>query len=142
MLLTTTNNRGMDLVRDFDNFFNSFLGENSYQEERYPLVNVKEEEDNYLLEAELPGMDEKDIEISVHNGVLSLSAEEMSNEEKSQGNWLVKERRKLSFSRKFALPKDADSEKISANYSNGVLVLSIGKKEDSKPRTIQIGSMS
>ena len=103
-----------------------------------PAMDIREDEDQYVLEAELAGLTEKDIEVKVDNDILTLSRKiEEENEDKKDG-YVVRERRHASFRRSFYLPKDVDREKIAAHFENGLLTLELPKAEKAKPRQIDI----
>ena len=112
-----------------------------------PAIDIREEKDRYVLEAELPGMTQENIDISVEDGRLKLEAkaekiekkaDDEDKAEKSEGKYLLRERRDIRFTRSFGLPRDVDSENISAEFSNGLLTLVIPKSEAAKPRQIKI----
>jgi HSP20 family protein len=111
---------------------------------KLPLVDVQETENAYLVEAELPGFDEKQIKVHVEGGKLSIEAGKDEKEEKKdenkEGSYLVRERRKVSFSRSFTLPENADTELVSAVFKNGVLSLEIKKRAENPRRLIEIRS--
>ena len=132
---------------DFDRYMDSFFGDNFLTQSdrvfnRIPAVDIRETEKAYVLEAELPGFDEKDIEIRLNGTYLTIEsrkAEEKNAENTaSEGNYLLRERRYSSFSRSFKLPDNADPEGISASFKNGILFLEIGKKVEGQQRVIQI----
>ena len=135
-------------LSDFDRYMESFFGDNFLNPServlnRVPAVDVRENEKGYLLEADLPGFDEKDIEIRLDGNNLIISsrkAEEKNDEGKTdaEGNYLIRERRYTSFSRSFRLPENANPETISASFKNGILSLEIGKKAEAQQRVIQI----
>ena len=99
-------------------------------------VDVRENEDGYLLDADLPGVAEEDVKLEIHDRHLTIAVETDSDEEK--GIYLVRERRNRSFSRRLALPKDADSNNVSAVFENGVLSVTIPKSPEAKPRAIEV----
>lgn len=107
-----------------------------------PKVDVKENENAYTLEMELPGKTEKDVEIELNHGNLTISSknEETKDEEKDSKNekYILKERNFSKFERRFALPKDVDSEKISANFKNGILTVNMIKKPEASSKKIAI----
>lgn len=116
-----------------------------------PKVDVKEDKDAYTLEMDLPGKTDKDVEIELKDNVLTISSEtksakeekkdeknEMKAEKKDGTKWLIKERRYSKFSRSFTLPNDIDSEKISANVKDGVLVVTMPRHESQQPKRIEI----
>lgn len=107
-----------------------------------PAVDVAEEGDNLILKAELPGMKEEDIEIEFENGLLTLKGERSFESEKSDRNYHRIERSYGKFVRSFNLPRSVDAEGIVANYENGVLEVTIPKREEAKPRQIRIAKKS
>lgn len=133
-------NRGMSLLNDFDRLFeNVFSGVPSFEGTNTPVVDVREEKERYVLEAELPGMTEKDVDVHVEDNMLTIkSAKEEEKEEKNEEGYLVRERRSRSFSRSFVLPKDVDRDKVEARFRNGLLTLTMPKSAESKARQIQI----
>ena len=134
-LVTYTPHR-MGIFNDMDRLFHNFFDDTVSH--RAPSVDVREEEGRYLLEAELPGLTEKDIDVKVEDNLLTItSAQEVKQEEKKNG-YLMKERHSASFRRSFVLPRDAEKEKIEANFKNGLLTLEIPKTEQAKPRKIDI----
>ena len=142
-------------LSEFDRYMDSFFGGNflappdrgftgSISSRRLPAVDVRETEKTYILEAELPGFNEKDIEIrlnSKHLTIESKKAEEKKDENTSpDGSYLVQERRCSSFSRSFKLPDNADPEGITASFTNGVLSLEINKKAEAVQKLIPISA--
>ncbi len=103
-----------------------------------PQFEVKENSDQFLVRADLPGVTDKDLDISVHNGVLSISGHRAAEERREGETFYVYERQYGSFSRSFALPESADADKVDARFDNGVLTLSIGKKVLARPRKIEL----
>lgn len=107
-----------------------------------PKVDVKENEKSYILEMELPGKTEKDVDIELNHGNLTISSkdEEVKDEKKDTKNekYILKERKISKFERRFALPKDVDSEKISANFKNGILTVNMMKKPETSSKKIAI----
>jgi HSP20 family protein len=110
---------------------------------KLPLVDVQETDHAYLVEAELPGFDEKQLRVQVEAGKLTIESgkDEKKKEEKAE-NYLIRERGKISFSRSFTLPEDADTEAVSAVFKNGVLSLEIKKRAGNTKRLIEINSQS
>lgn len=109
-----------------------------------PSVDIKQTEAAYLLDMELPGFDEKDVEINLHEHLLTISSKhEAEKEDKKDDNgvqYLVKERSSRSFTRRFTLPEDTNCEAISAKFNKGVLEVTIPRNPETKPRTISIAS--
>ncbi len=125
-------------MTDFDSMLDTFFNDTPFWNNNVPTVDIREEEDKYLLEAEMPGIDEKDINVKIENDLLTISTEkDEKNEEKKEG-YVLKERRSSSFSRSFVLPKGIDREKIEATMKNGVLTLDIPKAPEAKPKNITI----
>jgi len=103
-----------------------------------PAVDIKEEENRFLIQADVPGVDPKDIEITMENGVLTIRGER-SDETKKEGEGYTRvERVRGSFYRRFSLPDTADADHIEAQGKNGVLEVVIPKKEKAKPKRITI----
>ena len=128
--------RTMDLF-NWDRVFDSFFGDHDYSIGR-PAVDVREDEDNYVVEVELPGLSEKDVEVKVENHVLTIaSRKDESKEEKDEG-YIRRERRHYSFKRSFSLPENVDAEKISANFKNGLLDIAVPKAPAAKPKLIEV----
>jgi len=128
------------LARDpFELMGHLFSGEPLTGSNRMPAVDVREEDKRYLIEAELPGISEKDVKLELKNGLLELSAEKKeAREEKDKHAWIRRERRELSFRRSFALPEDADGEKIAAQFKDGLLTVELPKKAAAEPKLIQV----
>ena len=103
-----------------------------------PSFEVKETPDSFVLHADVPGVEEKDLDVAVHNGVLTVRGSRQAEERKDGESYAIYERQYGSFSRSFALPDLADGERIEAKLDNGVLTLSIAKKAQAKPRKIEI----
>lgn len=104
-----------------------------------PLMDVLEREGEIVLRAELPGLTEDDVEITVENNTLALRGEKRFEEESEEkGVYRRVERRYGSFYRSFTLPSTVDQEHIDANFHNGVLELHLPKVEQAKPRKISV----
>jgi HSP20 family protein len=106
-----------------------------------PAVDVREEDKRYLIEAELPGLSEKDVKLELKNGVLELSSEKKGETKEQEGRtWIRHERREASFRRSFILPEDADGEKIEASFKDGLLTVVLPKKAESAARLVPVKS--
>lgn len=103
-----------------------------------PAFEVKETPDAFVLKADLPGIAESDLDINVHNQVLTVSGSRAAEERKDGESYSLYERQFGSFSRSFKLPELADGEKIEAKLDSGVLTLTIGKRAEAKPRKIAV----
>ena len=103
-----------------------------------PSFEVKETNEAFIVKADLPGVAESDVDIAVHNNVLTVSGARQAEERKDGENYALYERQFGSFSRSFSLPDMADGERIEASLDKGVLTLTIAKKAEAKPRKIAL----
>ncbi len=103
-----------------------------------PAVDIYETDDAIVLEAELPGMNEKDIEIKVEDNVLTIRGERKFEEERKEENYYRMERFYGAFQRSFTLPPNIKTDKIKAEYKKGILKVIMPKKEQAKPKQIKI----
>ena len=103
----------------------------------FPLLNVWEDDDRTYVEAELPGMELDDLEILVHGDQLSIKGERKAPA-KEDGTWHRRERSSGRFSRELQLPEDVDSEGVVAEFKHGVLTVTLPKREEVKPRRIEV----
>jgi HSP20 family protein len=103
-----------------------------------PAVDIYEQDGNLVLKAELAGVDPKNVDVRVENNVLTLRGERRLDSEVKRDNYHRVERSYGSFSRSFSLPTVVDTEKIKAEYKDGVLRLVLPKKEEAKPKQIEI----
>ena len=103
-----------------------------------PAVDVYDKDDRLVIKAELPGIEKKDIEIDVKEGVLTLKGERSDENEVTEHNYYRKERTYGKFHRAFTLPESVDTEKIEANFKDGVLTVDIPKAEERKPKKISV----
>jgi HSP20 family protein len=105
-----------------------------------PAVDIKEEDGAYVLHADLPGVDPKDIELNMENGVLTLRGQRKSETTEEKDHYRRIERVSGTFYRRFTLPDTADAAHISAKSANGVLEVRIPKQEKVLPRRIEVQS--
>jgi len=103
-----------------------------------PRVDIREEDKRFVIEADIPGVDPKDIEVHMDKGILSIRGERKSEQTVDEGNYTRVERSRGLFHRRFALPDSADPEGISAKGKHGVLEISIPKRAETTPRKIEI----
>jgi HSP20 family protein len=103
-----------------------------------PPFEVKETHDAFVLKADVPGVVETDLDIAVHNNVLTVSGTRHAEERQEGDNFALYERQYGSFSRSFSLPDTADGDRIEAKLDTGVLTLTIWKKAEAKPRKIAL----
>jgi len=126
-------------------FDDAFRGSRGASEEEWalggswaPVVDIHEQDGNLVLKAELPGIDPKDVDVRVENNVLTLRGERKLDSEVKRENYHRVERSYGSFSRSFTLPSVVDTDKIKAEFKDGVLRLVLPKKEEAKPKQISI----
>jgi len=105
-----------------------------------PAVDIKEEADKFLVRADIPGVEAKDIDVSLENGVLAISGKRESEVKDEKDGYRRVERVYGEFHRQFTLPDSADPEKVSAKCDKGVLEISVGKTESRKPKRIAVKS--
>ncbi len=105
---------------------------------RYPTVDIYDNNENIVIKAELPGIDKKDIVIDVKDGVLTLKGERSFDNEVKEEKYYCRERTFGKFERVFRLPADVDPEKISADYKDGILKINIPKPEEQQPKQITV----
>jgi HSP20 family molecular chaperone IbpA len=136
-----------DFNRYLESFFDSPLAPPAPAGDRManflPAVDVQETDSSYIVEAELPGFEEKNIQVHVDGGTLTIASvrDEENKEGKQDKNYLIKERRRMEFSRSFKLPENADTESVEAVFKNGILSLEIKKQaESARKRVIKIES--
>ena len=107
-----------------------------------PAVDVYEDEHNVTLKIEVPGIDEKDIDVQIENNTLTVHGERKIEKEEKEENYRRVERQYGSFTRTFTLPNTVDSEKVSAHYDKGVLKITLPKKAEAKPKQIKVNVSS
>ena len=103
-----------------------------------PAVDIFETEHELVVKADLPEVDSKDLDIRVENNILTIRGERKFEKKVNEDNYLRIERAYGSFSRSFSLANTVNSEAIKADYQNGVLTLSIPKREEAKPKQIKV----
>ena len=152
MALPTRVNRGfvdpMDLIsREFDGVLNRFFvndggnGGGSRSNWMAPYgVDIREDQDHLYVEADLPGFKKDEVDITLENQTLTIAAEHRPDaHEQKKGEWLLNERRYARFLRSFTLPPTVDDQKVDAKLADGVLRITLNKREETKPRKIQVG---
>jgi HSP20 family protein len=118
-----------ELMEDIDR---NFIWGSAGLRQMMPAVNISENEDGFMLEMAAPGMKKSDFKINLDNNVLTISSEKQEEQEDSKQNYSCKEFNFSSFSRSFTLPKSIDFDKIKADYKDGILRVSLPKREDAK----------
>lgn len=103
-----------------------------------PRIDIREDDKEYFVTADVPGVDPKDIEVTMTNGLLTIRGERKTEKEEKKDNYRRRECFMGSFERSFRMPDTADSDKITAKGKHGVLNIHIAKKNGVKPKTIKI----
>jgi len=137
---TTAAHDPFALARTFfgmDPFFGT--RENPGRARFVPSFEVKETEEAYVLSADVPGVKDEDLDISIHRNVLTVSGSRHSEERKEGENYHLYERQYGEFARSFSLPDEADGDSVAASMDAGVLTIRVAKKAQSKPRKISVG---
>jgi HSP20 family protein len=124
-------------MRLFSDTFNRFLTEPSARPWA-PAVDVLENENEVILKADLPGVDPKAIDVKIENGTLTLKGERKFEQEKTEKGYHRLERSYGSFVRYFSLPDTVSADQVKADYRDGVLTVTLPKKELAKPRQIKV----
>ena len=101
-------------------------------------VDVREDGENLVIEAEVPGLSKEDVEITVENDTLTIGGKYKESTEEKNAHYHVRERRQGEFSRSFRLPETADGENVTAELTDGVLTLRVPTREEAKPRRIEV----
>ncbi len=135
-----------EMNRMFDDMFGSLMRRPGSQHrtaqqltEWAPAIDVVTRDGDLVIRAELPGVKQEDVEITLHNNVLTISGERKAEQEEERGGYHVRERRYGTFSRSLALPEGLDESKIRARYDNGVLEVTVeGAAAVQEPKRIQI----
>ncbi|MFO7869740.1 MAG: Hsp20/alpha crystallin family protein [Bacteroidales bacterium] len=118
-----------------DDFFNTSHRHFSDTNTTLPSVNIKENTDDYVVEMAVPGFNKKDVNIELENNTLTISSDKKAEKETDENEKFArKEFSYQSFCRTFTLPETVDDEKIAAKYDNGILYITIPKKEAAKPK--------
>jgi HSP20 family protein len=130
----TLQNRLNSVFRDFNEGADGPMTTASF----VPAVDIYEDEKKVSLKLEVPGMAEKDLDVSVENNVLTVRGERKFEKEEKEENFHRIERRYGSFSRSFTLPSTVDTEHIEAHYQAGVLKLDLKKKPEAQPKQIKV----
>jgi HSP20 family protein len=130
---------------EFDTLLGRLFGNREFDDVQAPYgVDVREDKDHLYVEAELPGFKKEEVDINLENQTLTISAEHREsndprNAEKTEKpEWLLRERRHTRFQRSFKLPSTVDSQSVQAKLNDGILTVTLNKREESKPRRITV----
>ena len=127
-------------TREIDRVFDAFFGQTDQGRRWVPPMDLVEVENHFVLKADLPGLDEGDVNIEIQDGTLTISGERKAEHEQREKGWYRIERSFGSFNRSLTLPDGVDPDRIDASFANGVLEVHIPKPEERKPRRISISS--
>jgi len=134
MMFPIARANGRSLFNEMDRLFGEVRAP-----DRSPMpVDIRQESDLIVLEAEVPGVNQGELEITAENGTLTISVNRKGDPRDKANGYLVRERRCGSWSRTFRLPETADLDKVAAQLTGGVLTLRVPKKEEARPRQIPI----
>ena len=130
------------LHQEMDRLWDRFIGETPLVRritgEWWPTVDVSETKDNFVIKAELPGMDASDVNVSVSGNVLTIKGEKRKEEEEKDEHHYRAERYYGSFQRSFQLPASVQAEKVAATFEKGVLKVTLPKVEEAKKKEVKI----
>ncbi|MEW6376809.1 MAG: Hsp20/alpha crystallin family protein [Thermodesulfobacteriota bacterium] len=129
--------------REMDRLWDSFFEERPRRKgeevsEWLPSLDVSETKNDVVVKADLPGIDPKDIDISLSEGVLTIKGEKKQEREEKEENYHLIERSYGTFARTIRLPREVQSDKINASYKNGILRVTLPKSEEAKKKEIKI----
>jgi HSP20 family protein len=125
-------------IRLFEDAFTRLMSEPRGTRPWSPAVDIYETENELVLKADLPDVDQKNIDVRVENETLTIAGERQFEQQENSKGFHRIERSYGTFRRSFAVPKTFDTDKIGAEYSNGVLTVTLPKKEAAKPRQIKV----
>ncbi len=129
---------GESAQREFNSMLNRFFGSQNDGSRLAPFgVDVREDGDHIYVEAELPGFRKDDVDITLENQTLTISAERREEKQK-KGDLLLHERRYSQFLRSFTLPPTVDERTVDAKLADGILTITLNKREESKPRKVAV----
>ena len=128
--------RPLSLLNEFDSFFNRLNEGDDYGTVGAYPVDIHEDEQSVFVEAELPGFDKSDIDVTLENGVLRITAQRQNSEKKGESH--LAERRFTRVARSFQLPTEVNENSVEASLTGGVLHLKLNKREEAKPKKIKV----
>jgi len=127
-----------DMTRLVDELFGNRMARESVRGSWVPPVDIRETDEAIEIHAELPGFSAEDVDVTVENGVLTIRGERNLEEAREGETWHRIERAYGVFERAFQVPRNVDATKVKAQFTNGVLQLTLPKREESKPRSIKV----
>lgn len=132
--LATLQNRVNGIFQDYNRGQNELSTTSSF----IPAVDVYEDDHKVVLKLEIPGVEEKDLDVQVENNTLTVRGERKFEKEEKEENFHRIERRYGTFSRSFTLPNTLDTDKVNASYENGVLRIELNKRAEAKPKQVKV----
>ena len=148
MMNTVTRGEPFREMEDLQNRLSTLFGrtplrrgngkENITLAEWTPLADITEDDSEYVIKAELPELRREDVKVTVENGVLTISGERKFEKEEKKKKYHRVERGYGSFVRTFALPEDADADRVKAQFKQGILEVHLPKNEKAKPKQIEV----
>ncbi len=139
---STQNNLSDEAKQFFERFFGAEESDQSnvVTSQWMPRVDIREEDKRFVILADIPGVDPKDIEVHMDRGILSIKGERSAEHKEEKGKYTRVERSHGVFYRRFALPDSADAEGVTAQGRHGVLEIAIPKRPESTPRRISVNN--
>ena len=134
----------LSVIDNWDRLVSDFFGRDdqypsSAGTRGYPTVDIREGKESYQLEAELPGLGEKDVDIKVNDRLLTISSsKEEEKKDGKEGVWLIRERGIRTFRRSFSMPRDVDLEAVKATFKDGLLTINLPKRPEAREKSIEI----
>src|SRR5262245_572877 len=128
-----------DLAREMEDVFGRFFPGGSEERTSWmPAVDMVDEKDEIVVKADLPGLDQKDIEVTVHDGTLTIRGERKAEKEEKKDDYYYAERSYGSFLRSLPLPAGVEADQVKATFKNGVLQVHLPKVKGAKGKTVEI----
>ena len=142
MLRRTDSSSGLwpETTRFFDEFFNDFQPSSRGRENWLPPVDILEKDGNLILRVEIPGVNEKEVDVKLEGNVLTLKGERKLEKQDNKENYHRIETFYGTFSRSFTLPETVNRDGIKAEYKNGILTITIPQKPEVRPREIPVST--
>lgn len=139
-LVTRKPASSLSLLNDFDRIFNDFWTDfPTASTANMPRVDIRDNgEGKYILEAELPGLTEKDVKVSIEKHILTISSVKEEDKNEKLDGYVIRERRHTSFQRSFVLPEGVDETAVQAEFKHGVLTLEIPRLPEAQPKKIEV----
>lgn len=134
----------LSVIDNWDRLVSDFFGRDdqypsSAGTRGYPTVDIREGKESYQLEAELPGLGEKDVDIKVNDRILTISSsKEEEKKDGKDGVWLIRERGIRTFRRSFSMPRDVDLDAVKATFKDGLLTINLPKRPEAREKSIEI----